>query len=1033
MTLRLLGPLELITQGRSLNPGGFRQQVILAVLGLNVGKVTTVDQLIRAVWDEDAPPSARGQIQVCMSNIRKLFAEAGLPGAIRTLSAGYCLQLDEEHVDTLQFDAKLDLARRQTETGDPAEAVGTLRVALALWRGPALAGLDSGLVRRAAAALDEKRTSAIEDLIRLQLKLGLHEGLTAELGPLVAEYALREKLHGYLMLALYRSGRQAEALEAYQRARAILIEEIGVEPGQELQTLHQAILTRDPSLDLPQPARPEPIETPAQPEAAKDFQVWASPWQLPASIADFTGRAGQIAEIKELLTGGPGAQAAHYAVPIVAISGRGGVGKSSLAIRVAHELYQEFPDGALYAQLEGPVSGERTYRQLARFLRALGVAGSAIPESLEERVELYRSTLAARRVLVLLDDALNEEQVRPLLPGSSTCAVIITSRHGLTGLPGAYHIGIDAFAPDESVEMLTKILGVKRVTAEEGAVTELYQMCDGLPLALRIAGARLASRRTWRIGRLVERLRNEVRRLDELEHRGWELRSSIGMTYHSLDEAAKRLVRLLALIQAPDVPSWTASALLDIDLMRAEDVLERLVDAHVLESVDYRNARVLRYRFHDLVRVYAREKLAETDGGEARAKALERVLGMWLALAEEAHRQEYGGDFTIIHGRAARWRPPDAEPADLMGSPMDWWDSERAALVAAVRQAADAGLDELAWELALTCVTLFEAKAYFDDWYVVTRAALDAVLRAGNVTGIAAMTYSMGTLHMSQGRLAEAEKNFRTALELFESVGNDHGYALVLRNYANVDGLRGDKEQMIAKYDRALDLLERVGDRIGAAHVMRTRAKHWLPLGETDRAQKLLEEALRICHEQGCVRVEAQVLHTYAELHVMTGELEQARHELDRVLRVVRDSGDRLGEAHALYGLGMVRLREGRLDSAETTMAHAIELARNMRERLIEGKALYSLGEISLARGNVAQANRHIVAARRTFLELGSTVWAAKAALLLSDSYVTGGELTLARLELNDAIDFLTADGSPEARGMLTEVSKVKSVLPVDG
>ncbi|GII54401.1 SARP family transcriptional regulator [Planotetraspora thailandica] len=994
MKLRLLGPLELVEDGHTLNLGGPRPRAMLAVLGLNVKHVTTIDQLVEAVWDESPPPSARGQVQVCISRIRKLFAKAGHPEAIKTESAGYILRLPEEHVDSMVFADRLRTAKKQT---DGKEAVRTLRTALELWRGPALAGLDSTLIRRAAAALDEQRMGAIEEKMRLQFELGLHEELIAELVVLVAQHPLRERLHYYMMLALYRTGRQAEALETYRRARTTLIDQISVEPGRELQELHQAMLTRDPALNPPQRAtmivraplaRKEEVRRPA-PEPHQ----WAVPRQLPATIADFTGRTEEVAEIKSVLTGVGVAPFPGYAMPIVAICGRAGIGKSTLAIRVAHELHDVFPDGALYAELRGDAAGDRTSWQLARFLRALGVAGNAIPDSLDERVELYRSCLAARRVLVVLDEVHDEEQVRPLLPGSPTCAVITTSRHTLTGLPGAHHVDVEPFVPENSTEMLTKILGPKRVMAEADAVAELYRLCGGLPLALRITGARLAARKRWPISRLVDRLRDEVRRLDELEHRGWALRSSIDMTYQVLDEPAKRLFRLLAIIQAPDLPSWTAASLLDTDLAEAEEVLERLVDAQVLEVVDYPDARHLRYRFHDLIRVYAREQLLAVEPEHARSAALERVLGMWLALAEEAHRMEYGGDFTVIHGGAPRWRPPDVDLAEIVRVPMHWWDGERTSLVAAVLQAAEAGFDELCWDLALTCVTLFEAKAYFDDWRQVAEAAHEAVVRAGNVTGVAAMTYSMGTLHMFQGRLGQAEQNFRGAMELFEAQGDDHGYALVLRNCANVDGLRGDHTEMIAKYEQALRLLERVGDKIGAAHVMRTQAKHWLPLGEIERARALLDRALEICRAVHCVRVEAQVLHTFAELRVHTGELERARQELHRVLRIVRDGEDRLGEAHALYGLGVVRHHEGRLDSAESTIVHTVELARSMGERLIEGKAIYTLGEIALARGNAALGNRHIEQARRIFVELGSTVWAVKAAMLLSDSHVADGEL----------------------------------------
>jgi DNA-binding SARP family transcriptional activator len=967
------------------------------VISLNINNVASIDQLIEAVWHEDPPFTARGQIQVCISALRKLFVEAGYPDAIRTRGPGYVLELGPDEVDSLIFTAKLAAAREQIDAGRTVEAARALRGALSLWRGPALSGIHSDLVRRGATALEEKRLAAMEDRIRLELTLGWHEELIPELHALVGEYPLRERLHAFLMLALYRSGRPADALTAYRRTREILVEEVGLEPGPELQQLERSILNRDSALELP-PASPVPSTVASsQPEPAPEFHRHTPPRQLPADIADFSGRTAEITEIRQILVRGEDAWADDPAMRIVALSGRGGVGKSTLAIRVAHTLSDRFDDGILYAELQGSTSRDRTSAQLARFLRALGVAGPAIPDDLDERGELYRSCLADKRILVVLDDVANENQLRPLLPGSPSCAVITTSRHGLTGLPGAHHIAVNALDAAESYRMLAKIIGLDRVEAEDEATRELSRLCDGLPLALRIAAAKLASRNRWPVSRMVHRLRDEVRRLDELEHRGWQVRSSIGVTYHNLDEPAKRLFRLLALSRAPDVPSWTAAALLDVDVLTAEDLLESLVDAHALEIVDYPDMHGFRYRFHDLIRVYARERLAETESQTEREAALTRLLGGWLALAEVVHRREYGGDYTIIHGSAPRWWPTGELPDETVGDPLDWRDSERRSLVAAVRQAADIGQVELCWDLALSCTTLFESRGYFDDWHEVAKVALDAVQRAGNRVGIAAMQYSMGTLRMFQSRLGEADECFRIALELFESEHNEHGYALVLRNSAHVDGLHGDIESMLAKYDRALVLLRRVGDRIGTAHVMRSQARHWISVGELERARVNLEEALEACQAIGCTRVEAQVLHTFADLHVIMGELELARQELHRVLRIVRDGGDRIGESYALYGLGVVRYREGRLDSAATTMAHALELATGSGDRLIEAKARFSLGEIELAQGNTKRGVNYVESARRLFEELGSTSWAAKTLAVLADYQRADIDLTLVR------------------------------------
>lgn len=936
------------------------------MLGLNVERVTSIDALIAAVWGDDPPETARGQIQVCISVLRKVLAEAGHAEAVRTVPPGYRLELPPEQLDTQRFTHLVTTAKDDADAGRVAEAVHGLRAALDLWRGPALDGLDSELVRRAATALDERRLTVLEERVRLDLRLGQHQQLVSELRALVSEHPLRERLYELLMIALYRSGRPAEALTAYRQAREVLIEEIGVEPGQELRELEHAILNRDPSLT---------------PDAAPRHVTTAVPKQMPASVADFTGRHTEVADIVGILTD----QAAGYAVPVVAVSGRGGVGKSSLAIRAAHEAAAHFPDGQLHADLgDGDPAS-----QLARFLRALGIAGRAVPESLDERAALYRSTLAGKRVLVVLDDVPAEAPALPLLPGGPGCAVIVTSRVRLGNLPGAYHVDLDPLDTATALALLNRIVGERRVHAEEADAAELVRLCEGLPLALRIGGARLASRPNWPIAGLVHRLRDEGRRLDELTHRGWTLRSSIAVTYENLSPDARSLFQLLALVDAPSLDVWTAAALLDTGLANAEEVLESLVDARLVDAVEYPEALRVRYRLHDLVRVYAKElPVRETA-------ALERLFGGWLALVDAAHRAEYGGDYTIVHSTAPRWQPPDADAVTYIGpGALAWWDSERAALVAAVRQAAGAGFVEQCWDLALTCVTLFEVKGYFDDWKAVTALAQEAASQAADHNGVGAMRYSMGTLCMFQSRLAEADQCFADAVDAFARAGNEHGGALALRNAAHVDGRNGRHDAMLTKYDIALATMRKVGDRIAEAHILRNQARYWLDRGELTQARVLLGDALTICRTEGCRRAEAQAVHTLAELHLTAGEFDQAREALHTVLRIVRAASDRIGETHALYALGILRQREGRPDNATTTLTHALELAKHVHERMVEAKSHYTLGEIALTRGESSVAVGHLEAARGIFVELKSAPWREKTAALLTKAHSSTGSAT---------------------------------------
>ncbi|MEV0569068.1 BTAD domain-containing putative transcriptional regulator [Dactylosporangium sp. NPDC050588] len=1031
MKFRILGPLELVCGGDVVNIGGPRLRVVLAMLALNANRVTPVNSLIEAVWEQDEPTTARAQIQICISALRKHVTGANGTATIRTRPGGYMLEIPDADLDRTEFAARVQEARKHADAGRLAEASTALQQALALWRGNALSDVDSPLVLRGAAQLEEDRLSAIQELARLDLELGRHHEIGGALATLVAEHPLRERLYELLMLALYRSGRQAEALEVSRRARATLIDELGIEPGAALQHLERAILNRDPALEAHAGAPPaEQSTAPAAPRRVGPELTVLVPNQLPRSIADFTGREAEIAEITRILTGSPGQGDARYAMPIVALAGKGGVGKSCLAVRVAHELSDRFPDGLLYADLQHPTDEDLTGALLTRFLRALGVPGSAIPDDVEERAELYRSRLAHRRVLVVLDDVSAEEQMQRLLPGSPTCAVIATSRMRLSGLPGAHLVDVDVFDTANSMRMLSKIIGPIRVEAEEQSALALIDFCDGLPLALRIAGARLAFKRHWRLETVVARLDDEAHRLDEFSHRGLELRSTIGLTYRVLSPRCQRLFRLFALIEAPDFPGWTAAALLDSPLREAEDVLEQLVDAQLLDTVEYPGERI-RYRFHTLIRAYALERLAEQEPAQERDDALCRVLGAWLGLAEDAYRKDHGGDFNILHGTAPRWRIEGVE-LDIIGSPLEWWETERRALVAAVRQAAATGLDELCWDIALTSAGLFEVKGYFSDWQETTELGLAAAELAGNRIGRAAMLYSLGCLHMVQKRLAEARHCFDTALTIFRGGNHVHGCALVLRESGIVDRHQGRFAEMLDKFQQARRLLQHVGDATGEAHVLQSLAGYWVEEGDTVQAHEHLTRALELCLTARHLRGEAQVMHRFAELYLRTDQVELARQSLHRALLIVRDLGDRIGECYTLYGLGVVRHQEGRLDQAQTTLQHALSLARELGERMVEAKALYALGEIVLARGAYSAAATHLLDAAHLLDELDSAMWHGKTLSLLAEVHRNQGEFELARVEIEQAKGVLTDVSSRDAAYLLVQLETTRAALEAE-
>lgn len=633
--LRLLGPAEL---GSPATPvGSPRESVVLAVLALDANREVGADRLVDALWGEQPPATARSQVQICVSALRRRLRDAGGFATITTRAPGYRLDVAAGDLDLTRF---AELAVRARTDDDACEA------ALALWRGPAFAGLDSEALTRAATRLAERRLDLVEQRVRARLERG--DDVLPELTALVDEHPLRENLHLLLMRALHRGGRRADALTAFRRARDVLVDELGVEPGPELRDLQAAILAGE---------RP----------AVRDVVAPPVPRQLPAPATNFTGRDAALRAISARLCG-PADPQTPFAVRVVGISGAGGVGKSALAVRAAHELAAQFPDGQLYADLHDDSAEDSTTwsaRVLGSFLRALGMAEELLPRDPRERAELYRTRLADRRVLVVLDGVRREADVLPLLPGSAGCAVLTTSRARLTGLPGAAGVQLDVLEEDVALRLLATFVGDDRLRAEPEAAEALVAACDRLPLALSIAGAKLASRDHWALGDLLDRLTDEKRRLDELSFRGVQLRSTIALSYHGLSEPARSLFRRMATPQHLDLPHWAPGALLDLPHVTAEDALAELLEANLIADGAPPSALSRRWRFHDLVRVFATERASAEDSVAEHAAALRRLGSGWLGLAAQAQRPEFGDRLDLrgtapAGSRRPRRRPPSA-------------------------------------------------------------------------------------------------------------------------------------------------------------------------------------------------------------------------------------------------------------------------------------------------------------------------------------------------------------------------------------
>ncbi|GIJ08911.1 BTAD domain-containing putative transcriptional regulator [Micromonospora andamanensis] len=766
MEFRILGPLEVLAPNGGIDLGAPRQRIVLASLVLQANRVVSFGHLVEAIYGDNAPPTSRVQIQICVSALRRLLAGHGHPDAIQTYPTGYRLRVEAGNLDLHQYEALIAEARQARDARRLTDAGRGYRTALGKWRGPALRDVESAAIRAIAHGLDERRLAATEECIEVDLGLGRHREVIPELTELTMAYPLRERLRGLLMIALHRSERQADALDTYRDARRTLIDELGLEPGDWLRRLEHGILTGDPT--LAQPSTPAPPVVTGQPAEAEP-----APRLLPTDISDFTGRDDEVRLIEEQLTGG-GPQ--RTAVPVVVLTGGPGTGKSALAVHVAHRLRDRFPDGQLFVDLHG----RRTERvsaaeALQRFLRALGVPPGAIPDGVDERAEVFRDRIAHRRLLIVLDDAAGESQVVSLLPGDCRSAVIVTSRSPLAAIPGATNAPVGPLPPQHAVALLRHIVGPDRVDREPGYVLDLARLCGHLPLALRVAGARLASRPHWYVADLVDRLADERRRLDELAHAGICVRSSLTFAYESLCGDARRLLRLLVLVSRSWVSPWVGAALLDVAPDRAQDVLDKLSDAQFLETTQEPGGYA-RYRLHELVRVFARERLAAEESPAERHAALERYLDAVLTLLAAVERGN----------RRVSRRPRGAAPirqfsdqtADRIVTPVEqWYELEHHMVLAAVRQAAQAGLVGTSVELAAAVGRATEALPYADHVREAHRIALSAARRAGDQCGEAAVLYASATLSMAQLRTADAVRELLRAMELSGEVDDVHGCA----------------------------------------------------------------------------------------------------------------------------------------------------------------------------------------------------------------------------------------------------------------
>jgi DNA-binding SARP family transcriptional activator len=941
MRFRLLGPLEVRAGDDWQGIGAPKWRSVLAVLLIRAGQVVPADVLINEVWGDAPPAKATNLISIYVLRLRRLLGDADSTLLV-TRAPGYQLRIGAGDSDAQVFEALVHDGRQTLAAGDAESAAARLAEALALWHGSPLADVPpTPLVEAEAERLTELRLDAAELRIRAELACGGHAQVIGELRRLLASHPLREGLWLLLMRALDGAGRHAEALDAYSQARSVISDELGVDPGAELRQFYADMLAKDEMLasgsgDAPGsisaatvmtgsgPASPAPAPAGSPVPAAVPV-----PAQLPADVADFTGRDHQVRHMVELLSS-VGADGGSGAVRIALVAGSGGLGKTSLAVHAAHRVRGSFPDGQLYVDLLGATPHPLPASDmLARFLRDLGVDGREIPAGEDERAARYRTILAGRRVLIVLDNARDAAQVRSLLPGTSSCAVLVTTRSKMADLASARLVDLDVLDDDEALTLFARVVGDKRAAAEPEATAELLLACAGLPLAIRICAARLASRSGWTIRDLANRLRDTRRRLDELKVGDLAVRASFQVSFASLPASAQpdgidpaRAFCLLGLWDGSSISSAAAAALFGTREDLASDALETLVDAHLLESTSPD-----RYKFHDLLRVYSSERAVADLPEQTRDAAIGRLLEWYMRTADAAATAVSPHRYNIPLGAGEADRPP-LSFADVDDA-LAWYDSERDNVVAATRQASASGWHDIAWRLPAPLFSVFNRRGNWADLLTTHRIALESARRGGNRQGEAWILNNLGD---ALGRIGDSDGIglLEQALAIRHEIGDRMGEAQAANNLGDAYEHLGRTGEALGLLQRALDLNREVDNRYGEGVALANLGAALLELKRAEDAIGSLEQARRVFAEVGYTDGEGYVMYILADCYRSLGRDEEALDCLGQSLDGHLAAGNRNQQAVTLRMLASVQARNGLSQQARESWAQAAAILEDL-------------------------------------------------------------------------------------------------------
>lgn len=952
----LLGPLAVRSGEDELPVRRGHPRALLATLLLSANRPVPVAAIAEVLWGPAPPRSAQVAIRSYIRSLRLALGQAGKE-RISTEPGGYMIRVGDDELDVNRFESLLASAHAAARQRHWLDAAKQAREALSCWQGEPLADIESDvLALRDAPRLSELRLQALEIRAAADLQLDRSAEVVAELQYLCAEYPLREHLHALMMLALYQCSRQADALATYQRIRSKLIEELGSEPGAELRELHQKVLAADPGL-----ATPLPVISAGGPIAST---AGAVPRQLPTAVKHFTGREHELDALTQILDQRP--EDAPGTIVISTIDGMAGVGKSALAVQAAHYLARDFPDGQLfidlhaYTQTSEPRSASEALEAL---LRALGVPPQRIPEDAEERAALFRQRLAGTRTLILLDNAVSEAQVRPLLPGTAGCLVLITSRRRLKGLDDAHVAALDVLPQADAIALMRAVAGPERAAADDPVLAEIVDLCGHLPLALRIAAALLRHRRAWPLEHLAALLRDEWRRISMLSDGERDLGKILDLSYRGLPIGQQRLFRFLGLIPGPDVDAYAAAALSGNDPTDAGRLLEDLVDHNLL--MEHLPGR---YRLHDLIRLHAQAQ-AEPDPARERDAALGRLLDYYLHTAARADAV-----ITRFPARTPTGKPPAHTPAMTdQDAAWEWLRAERANLLAALQYitAEDDGERTIAFSGGLC--TLLHADGPWTQGIALHAAAAAAAHSRGDQASRADALARLGLNRGLTGDFPGADRDLRLALELYRGTADGHGQAEALNLLGEVQRVTGDLPGATRALQQALHLYREAGHQPGEGRVLLQLGDVKRATGGIEEADDDLRQALGLYRTLSDRQGEADVHLRLGDLRRTTGEFLEAIRELQEALRLYRELGRRLGQANALARLGDIWQVTGNLPAAARDLQEALRLFRDLGHQLGQGNTLTFLGQVRLAAGDHTGAARHLEEAVNLFRRIGAS------------------------------------------------------------